>query len=167
MRAVLKPILTATLLLVALSLSAQRSGRTQDPTLNKGEGLEKTRSDLDKMRNNNQDKKSRNVDLYMFAASFSVLDSVLYVSEVQKVNDVIVNNKWFVKERAAFEEQFTERVRIGDDESLLTSLYFSEKSKKVIKSRARLIKRNGKKNKFSLIEVSGFSFSNPQSESTD
>lgn len=167
MRAVLKPILTATLLLVALSLSAQRSGRTQDPTLNKGEGLEKTRSDLDKMRNNNQDKKSRNVDLYMFAASFSVLDSVLYVSEVQKVNDVIVNNKWFVKERAAFEEQFTERVRIGDDESLLTSLYFSEKSKKVIKSRARLIKRNSKKNKFSLIEVSGFSFSNPQSESTD
>ena len=167
MRAVLKPILTATLLLVALSLSAQRSGRTQDPTLNKGEGLEKTRSDLDKMRNNNQDKKSRNVDLYMFAASFSVLDSVLYVSEIQKVNDVIVNNKWFVKERAAFEEQFTERVRIGDDESLLTSLYFSEKSKKVIKSRARLIKRNGKKNKFSLIEVSGFSFSNPQSESTD
>ena len=167
MRAVLKPSLTATLLLVALSLSAQRSGRTQDPTLNKGEGLEKTRSDLDKMRNNNQDKKSRNVDLYMFAASFSVLDSVLYVSEIQKVNDVIVNNKWFVKERAAFEEQFTERVRIGDDESLLTSLYFSEKSKKVIKSRARLIKRNGKKNKFSLIEVSGFSFSNPQSESTD
>lgn len=167
MRAVLKPILTATLLLVALSLSAQRSGRTQDPTLNKGEGLEKTRSDLDKMRNNNQDKKSRNVDLYMFAASFSVLDSVLYVSEIQKVNDVIVNNKWFVKERAAFEEQFTERVRIGDDESLLTSLYFSEKSKKVVKSRARLIKRNSKKNKFALIEVSGFSFSNPQSESTD
>ena len=167
MRTVLKPILTATLLLVALSLSAQRSGRTQDPTLNKGEGLEKTRSDLDKMRNNNQDKKSRIVDVYMFAASFSVLDSVLYVSEVQKVSDVIVNNKWFVKERAAFEEQFTERVRIGDDESLLTSLYFSEKSKKVTKSRARLIKRNGKKNKFALVEVSGFSFSNPPSESAD
>jgi hypothetical protein len=167
MRAVLKPILTATLLLVALSLSAQRSGRTQDPTLNKGEGLEKTRSDLDKIRNNNQDKKSRIVDVYMFAASFSVLDSVLFVSEVQKVSDVIVNNKWFVKERAAFEEQFTERVRIGDDESLLTSLYFSEKSKKVTKSRARLIKRNNKKNKFALVEVSGFSFSNPPSELAD
>ena len=64
MKAVLKPILTATLLLVAMSLSAQRSGRSQDPTLNKGEGLEMNRSDLDKMRNNNQDKKSRNVDLY-------------------------------------------------------------------------------------------------------
>jgi len=154
-------------LLVALSLSAQRSGRTQDPTLNKGEGLEKTRSDLDKMRNNNQDKKSRNVDLYMFAASFSVLDSVLYVSEVQIVNDVIVNNKWFVKERAAFEEQFTERVRVDADESLLTSLYFSEKAKKVTKSRARLIKRNGKKNHFALMEITDFSFFNPPTESPD
>ena len=103
----------------------------------------------------------------MFAASFSVLDSVLYVSEVQIVNDVIVNNKWFVKERAAFEEQFTERVRIDADESLLTSLYFSEKAKKVTKSRARLIKRNGKKNHFALIEITDFSFSNPPTESPD
>lgn len=167
MRAVLKPILTATLLLVAMSLSAQRSGRSQDPTLNKGEGLEMNRSDLDKMRNNNQDKKSRNVDLYMFAASFSVLDSVLYVCEVQKVNDVTVNNKWFVKERAAFEEEFTDRVRIGADESLLTSLYFSEKAKKVSKSRARLIKRNAKKNHFALIEIPDFSFTNPPVGSSD
>lgn len=167
MKAVIKPILTATLLLVSLSISAQRSGRSQDPTLNRGEGLEMSRSDLDKMRNNNQDKKNRNVDLYMFAASFSVLDSVLYVSDVQKVDNVSVNNKWFVQERAAFEQQFTDHVRTGADESLLTSLYFSEKSKKAIKSRTRLIKRNSKKNKFALVEISGFSFSNPSSESSD
>ena len=93
---VTKPALLATFLLLSLSLAAQRSGRTKDPTLNKGEGLEMTRSDLDKMRNQNQNKNARQVDVYMFAASFSILDSVLYVSDIQKVNDVVVNNRWFI-----------------------------------------------------------------------
>lgn len=125
------------------------------------------RRDLEKMRNQNQDKRSRQVDVYMFAASFSILDSIIYVSDVQKVCDVTVNNKWFVKERAGFEEQFTDYVRTDTEQSLYTSLYFSEKAKKVSKQRQGLIKRNNKKNHFYLQEVSGFAFSNSFSDFSD
>ena len=158
---VTKPALLATFLLLSLSLAAQRSGRTKDPTLNKGEGLEMTRSDLDKMRNQNQNKNARQVDVYMFAASFSILDSVLYVSYIQKVNDVVVNNRWFIKQRSEYESQFTTHIGAGDEESLLTSLYYSEKLKKITKRRSALIKRNARKNRFLLINVQGFSFSKP------
>ena len=167
MRKVLKPVVAVALFFIALPLMAQRSGATKDPTLNRGEGLEMTRSDLDKMRNQSQDKNSRQVDVYMFAASFSLLDSVLYVSDIQKLENVTVNNRWFVKERAAFEKQFTDYVRAGFNESLLTSIIFSEKNKKVEKRRAKLIKRNSKTNGFALIEISGFRFSNPTGKSSN
>lgn len=165
MRTVFKPIVAAAFLVLALPLYAQRSG-AKDPTLNRGEGLEMTRNDLDKMRNQSQDKNSRQVDIFMFASSFSLLDSVLYVSEIQKLENVTVNNKWFVKERAAFEQQFTDYVKSGYNDSQLTSIIFSEKDKKVERRRARLIKRNAKTNGFALIVVSGFSFSNPTDSSS-
>lgn len=157
----MKPTILAAFLILSLTVSAQRSGRTGDPTLNKGEGLERTRNDLDKMRNQNQDKNARQLNLYMFGASFSLLDSVLYISEISEVDDVTVNNKWFIKDRSSFESQFTDRVKTDNDDSMLTSVYFSEKEKKVAKRRSRLVKRNAKKNKFLLIKVSDFTFSRP------
>lgn len=124
-----------------------------------------SRKDLDKMRNQNQEKNSRQVDVYMYAASFSLLDSALFVSDIQLVNDVTVNNKWFVKDRLVFEKQFTDHVTGGDaNEFYMTSLLFSEKEKKLIKKRERLIKRNKKKNGFKLFEVSDFKFSKPDPE---
>jgi hypothetical protein len=169
MRAVLKPILMVAFILIALPVSAQRSGRTQDPTLNKGEGLEMNRKDLDKMRNQKQDKNARQVNVYMFAACFSLLDSVMYVSDIQLVNDVTVNNKWFVKERLAFEKQFTDFVAGTDEgaESYMTSLQFSEKEKKLQKNKSRLIKRSQKKNGFKYYQISGFRFENPVSVEQD
>ena len=165
MRTVLRPLIMAAFLLFTLSVSAQRSGRAKDPTLNKGEGLEMSRKDLDKMRNQKQEKNSRQVDVYMFAASFSLLDSVLFVSDIQFVSNVTVNNKWFIKDRLFFEKQFTEFVVGPDDfenESYMTSLLFAEKEKKLIRKREHLIKRNKKKNGFKLNQVSAFTFSNPE-----
>ena len=75
-----------------------------------------------------------------------------------------VNNKWFLKERAGFEEQFNEHVGADVDESLMSSVYFSEKEKKMVKRRAKLIKRNAKKNRFALIQVTDFKFTNIVSE---
>ena len=161
----LRPVLTAALLLFTLSVSAQRSNRTQDPTLNKGEGLSMSRKELNKMRNQNQEKNARQVDVYMYAASFSILDSVLYVSDIQLVNDVTVNNKWFVKDRLVFEKQFSDYVCGNDiNESIMTSLLFSEKEKQLIKKRERLIKRNKKKNRFKLYEIPDFKFVKPEPE---
>ena len=165
MRTVLKPALLATFILFTLSVSAQRSNRTKDPTLNKGEGLEMSRKDLDKMRNQNQDKNSRQVDAYMFAASFSLLDSVLFVSDIQLVKDVTINNKWFVKDRLSFEKQFTDYINGSDEDgTFMTSLLFSDKEKKLIKQRDRLIKRNKKKNGFKLNQISAFQFTVPDPE---
>ena len=167
MKTVLRPLFLAAFLLFTLSVSAQRSSRTKDPTLNKGEGLEMSRKDLDKMRNQKQDKNARQVDVYMFASSFSLLDSALFVSDIQLVNNVTVNNKWFIKDRLLFEKQFTDFVVGPDDlgnESYMTSLLFSEKEKKLIKKRERLIKRNKKKNGFKYNQVSAFKFSNPEPE---
>lgn len=161
----LRPVLTAALLLFTLSVSAQRSGRTQDPTLNKGEGLSMNRKDLNKMRNQNQEKNARQVDVYMYAASFSLLDSVVYVSDIQLVKDVTVYNKWFIKDRLVFEKQFTDYVSGTDiNESIMTSLLFSEKEKQLIKKRARVIKRNNKKNRFKLYEIPDFKFVKPEPE---
>lgn len=165
MRTVLKPVIATAFLLFSLSLSAQRSGRSQDPTLNKGEGLEMNRKDLAKMRNQNQEKNSRQVDVYMYVASFSLLDSALFVSDIQFVRDVTVNNKWFVKDRLAFEKQFSDYV-VGSDEneSYMSSLVFSDKEKKLIRKRGKLIRRNRKKNGFRLYEVTDFKFVKPHSE---
>jgi len=159
-----RPIIAATLLLFfTLPISAQRSNRTQDPTLNKGEGLEMSRKDLDRMRNQNQDKNARQVDVYMYVATFSILDSVIFVSDIQMVNDVTVNNKWFVKDRLEYEKQFTDHVAGGDlNESYMTSLLFSGKKKQLIRKRSRLIKRNKRINGFKLYEVSDFKFSKPE-----
>ena len=90
----------------ALPLFAQRSAITKDPTLNRGEGLETTRDDLEKMRNKSQDKNARVADLYMFAAAYSLIDSVLYVSALQLVKNLTVYNKWVLRNRSAFEKQF-------------------------------------------------------------
>jgi hypothetical protein len=93
----------------------------------------------------------------------------MYVSDIQLVNDVTVNNKWFVKERLAFEKQFTDFVAGTDEgaESYMTSLQFSEKEKKLQKNKSRLIKRSQKKNGFKYYQISGFRFENPVSVEQD
>lgn len=117
------------------------------------------------MRNQNQEKNSRQVDVYMYVASFSLLDSALFVSDIQFVRDVTVNNKWFVKDRLAFEKQFSDYV-VGSDEneSYMSSLVFSDKEKKLIRKRGKLIRRNRKKNGFRLYEVTDFKFVKPDFE---
>lgn len=160
MRMMCRAFLATALLLISLSVSAQRSGSTKDPTLNRGEGLEMTRSDLDKMRNQNQDKNSKKVDIYMFGASFSILDSVLYVSYTQKMDSVTVNNRWFLKDRASFEKQFTSFVEGREDGTHMSTVYYSDKLKTIEKRRERLINRNARKNGFKLKSVPEFRFTN-------
>jgi len=160
MRSAIKYLLTGVLLMLSLSVGAQRSGRSQDPTMNKGDGLEKNRNDLAKIRNDKQNENSKQVDIYMFASAFSLIDSILYVSDVQLIKDVTVNNRWFIKERSAFERQFHDYVSADENETYLSSIFFSDKQKKSDKRRARLIRRNYKKNGFKLIEVHAFEFSN-------
>lgn len=111
------------------------------------------------MRNQNQNKNAREISVYMLATSFSLLDSTYYVSDIQFVENVAVNNKWFIQDRLDYEKQFKDY--IGCDDSYMTSLIFSDKERKILKNRARIIKRNKKTNGFKLKEISGFKFSKP------
>lgn len=138
---------------------AQRSGRSQNPTLSVGDGLEMNRSDLAKIRNSSQDKNSEQLSVYLFAASFSPLDSVLYVSDVMNLDNVTINNRWFVQDRLEFERQFTSFIKADfPSESLYTSLFFSTKLSKMDKRRLKLIKRSTRKNGYELKEMWDFEF---------
>lgn len=132
---------------------------TKDPTLNRGEGLERSRSDLEKMRNQSQDKNGKVVDLYMFAASYSLLDSVMYVSDIQLVKDLSVYNRWFLRNRSDYEKQFNSFAAQERYELYVPVIYFAEKKKKLVKQREALIKRNKRKMGFYLVEVDDFQFS--------
>ena len=157
MNLLFKSFLASVTMLLAVSVQAQTVDRTHDPTLNKGEGLEMDRSDLAKMRNQKQDKNTRQIDVYMFGASFSIIDSVLYLSYPQKIEGVTVNNKWFLKNRTEYEKQFCDYVG-GADASQMSTLFFSDKLKTIEKRRDKLIKRNGRKNRFDLKQVPEFRF---------
>lgn len=162
MRRCIGSIILFLALISSLPVSAQRSGRIQDPTLNRGDGLTVNRKDLLEKKNSKQDRKSRQVDLYMFAASYSLVDSLLFISDVQKVNDVTLNNKWFLVDRSKFEAQYADFLGAEFNETLISVVYFSEKEKKMIRKRAGVLKRNGKKIHYELELTPEFLFSKPE-----
>ena len=164
MRLSLKPFLIIFAFLLSMPASSQRSGRTKDPTLNPGQGLEVSREELSSIRNNNQDKNARQVDLYMFGICYSVLDSTLFISDVRLVQNAVVNNKWFLKNRNEYENQFREFVSGTYDDSMIPVIYFSDNKKRVVRQRETLLKRNKKKVGFEKIEVRGFDFKVPVSQ---
>ncbi len=137
-------------LLLSVGIVAQAQNRSKSAVLETGQGLEMDRGDLEKMRNNNQDKKSRVVDVYLMAVSYSIVDSVMFVSDIRKMDNETVNNHYFLINRQAYENQFSAFVSDGNDETMITFLYFSEKEEDLFKKESRLLKRNAKTNKFEV-----------------
>lgn len=154
----LSNILLAALLIVPSAVFAQNPNRSRNPILQPGEGLETSRRELADTHNNKQDKRTEQADVYMFAVSFSLIDSVMYVSDIQFMRDETLNNNWFLKNRQAYENQFSAYVTGGNDDSQLAYLYFSEKEKTVVRKSERLVKRNNKKNKFPVTHVGSGNF---------
>ncbi|MCQ2083872.1 MAG: hypothetical protein MJY58_05210 [Bacteroidaceae bacterium] len=137
-------------MLVSTAVCAKSPRSEKSPVLTTGQGLEMTRSDLEEMRNNSQDKNSKILDVYMAAVSYSIVDSVMFVSDAQKMEAETVNNKWFLKNRQAYENQFSAFVSGGDDETMITFLYFSAKESKLLRKLQHLLKRNGRSNRFEV-----------------
>lgn len=136
-----------------------RSPRSKSAVLETGQGLEMSRSDLEKIRNNSQDRKSRTANLFLAAVSYSIVDSVMFVSDIQMMENETVNNHWFMKNRQAYENQFSSYVSDGDDETMITFLYFADR-KKVIERKVRhLLKKNSKSNRFGVIQTVAGEFS--------
>ncbi|HOD69302.1 MAG: hypothetical protein ACOX32_00790 [Bacteroidaceae bacterium] len=129
---------------------AQVPDRTRNPVLQPGEGLVTSKTDIESMRVNKQDKRAKTVDVYMFALSFSPVDSVMYISDIEKIEQAVVRNKWFLEDRKLFEESFQDYVRARAGDLQLSSLYFYEKENKVLKKREQIIRKNSKKKRFNI-----------------
>lgn len=140
--------------LLTLTLSgagfAQTPDRTKSPVLQPGEGLTKSKKDVEAMRNDKQEKRVREADVYVCALSFSPVDSVMFLSNIQKMENAVVRNRWFLEDRAVLEKKFEDYVRERAGNFQLSSIFFSEKEKKVLKQRERIIRKNNKKKRFKV-----------------
>ncbi|MBO7588050.1 MAG: hypothetical protein J6T18_01320 [Bacteroidaceae bacterium] len=129
---------------------AQTPDRTKSPVLQPGEGLTKSKKDVEAMRNDKQEKRVREADVYVCALSFSPVDSVMFLSNIQKMENAVVRNRWFLEDRAVLEKKFEDYVRERAGNFQLSSIFFSEKEKKVLKQRERIIRKNNKKKRFKV-----------------
>ena len=140
--------------LLVLSFSAiglaQTTNRSQNPILQPGEGLTMSKKDVESIRNDGQDKKAKTTDVYVCAISFSPVDSTMYISNIQKIEQVVVKNKWFIDNRQALEQEFDDYVKDKAGDLQYSSLFFSEKEKRVLKQRERIIRKNNKKKRFNM-----------------
>lgn len=98
------------------------------------------------------------MDVFIFGVSFSLVDSVMFVSDIQKLQSESVNNRWFMKNRQGYENQFSSFVTDGNDETMVTFVCFSDKEKKTVRKLDRILKKNAKGNGFPVTKASDFRF---------
>lgn len=105
--------------------------------------------------------KARKVDYrteYMFAVSFSFVDSVFYMTEVQQMDDIPVAANYFIDDSSEYQRQFKSWLENGGAPLQIVSLYaFSSKSKadsKYKKVRTRI----ARKHKTTVVTVPEFNF---------
>jgi len=144
--------------LMPAAVLAQAPDRTQSPVLGVGQGLQMSRGNLEKMRNNKQDVAHQQLDVFIFGISFSLVDSVMFVSDVQELKSESVNNRWFLKNRQGYENQFSSFVTDGNDETMVTFVYFSNKEKRVVRKLDAILRKNARNNAFPVSKASGFKF---------
>ncbi len=97
--------------------------------------------------------------VYMFAASFSFGDSVLYISDIKQMDNLQLTNKAYLLGRNAFSDQFANFLESnGCAVPQLSSLFFDEKKSKVIKKYSKVQRVAKKKNSFGIIKVEDFDF---------
>lgn len=98
--------------------------------------------------------------VYLFASSFAFGDSVMYISPIQKIEQVQLTNKAYLLGRSDFSKQFAEFLEEnGCIAPQLPSLFFSEKQSVVLKKRAKVEKHCKKKMSFGIMYVDDFEFS--------
>ncbi|MCQ2052205.1 MAG: hypothetical protein MJY74_08390 [Bacteroidaceae bacterium] len=97
--------------------------------------------------------------VYMFASSFAFGDSVMYISSIQKMEQIQLTNKAYLLARAEFASQYARFLEEnGCVAPQLSSLFFSEKKSAVLKKLEKVEKRCKKKMSFGVINVDDFEF---------
>lgn len=106
-------------------------------------------------------KKAKTV--YVFGASFSFSDSIVYFTEVQKIDSVVFDKEHnFLPDRQHYSSELADYMSLKENKPGRTSaLYYSKKLSTVRKKEAKLKRKLLKKNKTVLYLGNKFSFTRP------
>lgn len=142
--------------LMSVCAFAQQPQRNVDPTLNPGQGLTMTQKQVESMRGDGQNKRTEQKDIYLFGVTFSQIDSTIYVSDLQPMQQMIVSNGCFLYSRTDLEQQLQDWVLNSTGiASPLTTVYFHEKEKRMERKRTRLIRKLKKKGIYQFLQPTG------------
>lgn len=97
-------------------------------------------------------------DLYVFAISFSFSDSIMYLSSVQKLENMTVREKYFLDERAELAGQFKKWIEEETSSQQIATLYYFEKKKKADAKYSKVCERAIKKHGGTIVTVPDFWF---------
>lgn len=143
---------------LSVSVFGQSDNSQRSAVIEKGGALSKTREDVESMRNDSQNKNAEIKDVYMFALTFSHLDSVVYVTKIQKMENEQVNNGYFLENREQYESAIIDYMYGMGQTNRMAVIYFNDKEKRIIKEKQKVLKRVKKHHSYSVGELLDFSF---------
>ncbi len=104
------------------------------------------------------DKESKSV--YAFGVATSFNDTLLYVTEIQKLDSVVLSGNGFLPKRDLYSYQLKNYMEYDLGKSDYTCMiYFSDKRKKVEKEIVKIKGKYTKQNKFTIVDIKSVNFS--------
>jgi hypothetical protein len=137
---------------------SENEKKQKSPIVEKGGALTRTQADVESMRNDSQYKNAEVKDVYMFALTFSHLDSVVYVTKIQLMENETVYNGYFLENRDKYESILLDYMYGMGESNRLAVVYFNDKEKNIVKKKQKVLKRIKKRHSYSVGELLDFSF---------
>lgn len=154
--------LRLSLLLLSAAMLVQLPAAAQGFSLVGADGapiVKKGRKNKIAVEESSEDRKSEMIPVYMFGVSFSFSDSIMYMTDVQRMDSVEVSGDFFMKDRNAYGNQLKYWLEKGGAPVQVPSLFFYKKQSQARKGISSVRKRALKKHKGTIITVPDFKFS--------
>ena len=114
---------------------------------------QKTPSSPSSGKKNEKERKVDSLTVYMFATSFSFIDSVLYVTNIQTMDNEHIVSKVFLLDRARYGEQLKGYLEKNGEPAQVPSVFFSTKKKELVRQYNSIKKKSLQKGKFIYMPV--------------
>ena len=102
--------------------------------------------------------KIETLTLHIFAVSMSFSDSIMYMSNIQTIENATIRDKYFFDQRAEYSAQFKKWLEDGGSSLQVSSLYFYKNHKKALKGYRTVRKKAMKKHEATIQTVPEFLF---------
>lgn len=97
-------------------------------------------------------------DMYVFSISMSFSDSVMYISTIQKLDGIVLRDKYFFDERGDYAAQFKKWMEEETASEQIAALYYFDSKRKAERGYAKVRKRAIHKHGGEIITVPDFKF---------